>query len=71
MKVNLTKVQQLIDDGMTLAEFAEVLTERGKEGPVHYTTISLALRRGTVSKRVARAISKALNIPMQKLRSVA
>ncbi len=71
MKVDLTKVQQLIENGKTFRELAELITKEGGEGEVHLTTIQKAIDRGTVSKRVARAISRALRIPMTKLRSVA
>ncbi len=71
MKVDLTKVQRLIDNGQTFRELAELLTKDGGEGEIHLTTIQKAIERGTVSKRVARAISKALRIPMARLRDVA
>lgn len=66
MKYDFTKVQQRMDEGLTLHELvSDILKKSGEE--VHHTTISKALKRGTASKRVAKALSKTLRIPMTEL----
>lgn len=66
MNYDFTKVQQRLDEGLTLQELvAQIKEKTGEE--IDLTTISKALKRGTASKRTGRALSKTLRIPMTEL----
>lgn len=65
MKYDFKKVQQLMaEQGLTLVELAEKVE---KVDQIHFSTLSKAFKRGTASQRTAKALSKALRIPLKDM----
>jgi cell division GTPase FtsZ len=65
VKYDFKKVQEFMSEhGMTLVELAEKV---GRVEDIHFSTLSKAFKRGTASQRTAKALSKALRIPLKDM----
>jgi hypothetical protein len=67
MQYDFKKVRQVMDErGLTLAAMSNLTEEKTGER-IHYSTIGKALETNRAHQRTARALSKALRIPLKEL----